>query len=133
MSVSIDPLSRLVVNEAAVDRELLAKVLENKIRLDLTQGSFAFHPGVRDRLNSRHQVLIALLAQKALHLLNNDYPEGLRPQEIEMATGVKGGTLRPILRVLSVRRLVRQDAWKSYVVPAYAIEDVGRFLNERGD
>ena len=88
---------------------------------------------MRDRLNSRHQVLIALLAQKALHLLSGDYPEGLRPQEIEIATGVKGGTLRPILRVLTERRLIRQDPSKLYVVPAYAIEDAGRFLNERGD
>ena len=38
MAVSLDPLSRLVVNEASVDRELLAKVLEKKIRLDLSQG-----------------------------------------------------------------------------------------------
>src|SRR5687767_7815845 len=107
MAVSYDPLSRLVVDEAAVDRELLASVLEGRIRLDMTHGSFAFHQGVRDRLNNRHQVLIALLAQKALHLLNEEFPEGLRPQDIELATGVKGGTLRPILKILGDRRLIR--------------------------
>src|SRR6266568_158949 len=93
-----DPLSRLVVDEAAVNRELLASVLETKIRLDLGAGSFSFLPGIRERMNTRHQVLIALLAQKALHLLNAKFNEGLRPQEIEFVTGIKGGTLRPILK-----------------------------------
>src|SRR6266436_3535573 len=118
-----DPLSRLVVDEAAVNRELLASVLETRIRLDLGAGSFSFLPGIRERMNSRHQVLIALLAQKALHLLNSKFNEALRPQEIEFVTGIKGGTLRPILKILVDRRLARSEADRSYTVPGYALED----------
>jgi hypothetical protein len=130
MAASVDPLARLVVDEAAVDRELLATVLEDRARLDLSSGTFAFRPGVRDGLNSRQQVLVALLAQKALHLLKPHFPEGLRPQEIEIATGVKGGTLRPLLKVLIDRRLVRQGQDKAYIVPGYAIEDASHFVKD---
>jgi hypothetical protein len=133
MAASVNPLARLVVDEAAVDLDLLASTLEDKIRLDLKQGGFAFLQGVRARLSSRQQVLTALLSQKALHLLDAQYPEALRPQEIENVTGVKGGTLRPILKVLTDGRVIRQDANKAYYVPGYAIEDAARFLGDRGE
>jgi hypothetical protein len=127
-----NPLERLVVDEAAVDLELLASTLEDKVRIDLKQGGFAFLQGVRARLSNRQQVITTLLAWKALHLLDEQYPEGLRPQEIENVTGVRGGTLRPILKVLSDRRIIRQDANKAYYIPGYAIEDA-RLLIETGE
>jgi hypothetical protein len=133
MAATADPLSRLVVDEAAVDRELLATVLEDKIRLDLGRGTFTFQQGVRTRLNNRHQVLVALLAQKALHLLAEQYPEALQPREIEALTGVKPGTLRPILKQFSDNRVVRQNTERAYYIPGYSLEDAARIFNERGD
>jgi hypothetical protein len=133
MAATADPLSRLVVDEAAVDRELLATVLEEKIRLDIGKGAFTFQHGVRGRLNNRQQVLVALLAQKALHLLAEKYPEALQPRELEALTGVKPGTLRPILKQFSDSRVVRQDNERAYYVPGYSLEDAARLLSERGD
>ena len=133
MTQSADPLFRLVVDEAAIDREMLAEVLETRVRLDLTRGSFTFLPGVRDRMSNRQQVVAALLATKALHLLKDELPDGLHPQDLEAVTGIKGGTLRPLLRVLVERRVVSQSAEKAYIVPGFALEEAGRFLNERGD
>lgn len=133
MVATADPLSRLVVDEAAVDRELLATILEDKIRLDLGRGAFTFQQGVRTRLNNRHQVLVALLAQKALHLLAEQYPEALQPRELEALTGVKAGTLRPILKQFSDARMVRQDADRAYYIPGYALEDAAQLLNGRGE
>lgn len=133
MAATADPLSRLVVDEAVVDRELLATVLEDKIRLDLTRGTFTFQQGVRGRLNNKQQVLVALLAQKALHLLDGRFPEALQPREIELLTGVKPGTLRPTLKQFSDARMVRQDDERAYYVPGYALEDVARLLGERGE
>lgn len=133
MTASVNPLERLVVDEVAVDLELLASTLEGRIRLDLNQAGFTFLPGVRARLSNRQQVLTALLSRKALHLLDEQNPESLRPQEIEQLTGMRGGTLRPILKVLSDRRVIRRDPKKAYYVPGYAIEDAARFLNESGE
>jgi hypothetical protein len=133
VTASINPLDRLVVDEAAVDLELLASTLEGAIRIDLKQGGFAFLQGVRARLSKRQQVLIALLARKALHLLDSRHSEALRPQEIEALTGVKGGTLRPILKQLNDRRVIRQDESQSYYVPGYALEDAAALLAELGE
>jgi hypothetical protein len=121
-----NPLSRLVVDESVIDLELLAGTLEPIVRLDLRQGGFAFLQGVRQRLNTRQQVLVALLSQKALHLLDERLPEALRPQEIEASTGIRGGTLRPVLKRLSDGQTISQDASKGYFVPAFAIEDAAQ-------
>ena len=133
MIPSSDPLARLVADEAAIDRELLATLLQDRIRLDLTHGSFSFLVGVRERLNNRQHVLTILLGQKAVHLLKGEFADGLRPQELETVTGIKGGTLRPLLKVLVDRRLIRQNQEKAYVVPGYALEEAAKFLNENGD
>jgi hypothetical protein len=128
MGTSVNPLSRLVIDEAAVDLELLARTLEDKIRLDLQRGTFTFLQGVRARMTSRQQLLIALLSQKALHLLKNDIAEGLRPLELEEVTGVKGGTLRPILKSLSDGRMIRPNEQGAYFIPAFSLEDVAAAL-----
>jgi len=133
MTVSVNPLARLVVDEAAVNLELLASTLEDKVRLDLRQGGFSFLHGVRARLTNKQQILVALLSQKALHLLDPQYPEALRPQELENVIGVKGGTLRPILKTLSDARMVRPDANKAYYVPAFALEDAAVQLDLKGE
>ncbi len=120
-----DPLARLVVDDADVDRELLASALEDRVRLDLQRGAFSFLPGVRDRLSARALVATALLAQYALHLLDDRYVAGLAPRDLEERTGVHGGTLRPILKRLADRRLIRKDG-EVYAVPGYALEQVAR-------
>lgn len=134
MTVSNDPLARLVVDEAEINRELLATVLEDKVRLDLRTGTFAFLPGTRDETSARGLVVTALLAQQALHLLDQRHPAGLSPREIEDSAGIQGGTIRPILKRLADRRLIRKsDENGVYTVPGYALEDIAReFASEGG-
>ncbi len=84
-------------------------------------------------MTRRQLVLVALLAQKALHLLAEQYPEGLRPQEVEGLTGVPGNTLRPILMLLSRRNITRRDPSGAHYVASYGLENAGRFLNEEGN
>jgi len=133
MTASADPLARLVVDESEVNREFLASLLQGRVRLDPSRSTFAFQLGMRDRLSNRQLVLVALLAQKALHLLADKCPQGLRPQEIEQATGVKGNTLRPILKLLLDRKIIGQNDSKAYLVPVYAMEDAAQLLTEQGE
>jgi hypothetical protein len=125
-----DPLARLVADEAEVNRELLANVLEGKVRLDLGRGTFTFLQGVRNGLGGRGLVVTALLAQQALHLLQERHASGLAPREIEAATGIPGGTLRPILKRLADKGIVRKEDTGVYTVPGYALEDVAREFDE---
>ena len=125
-----DPLARLVADESEMNREVLASVLADKVRLDLGRGSFTFLQGVRARLGGRGLVVTALLAQQALHLLQDRHPAGLAPRELEFTTGIPGGTLRPILKRLADRGLARKDETGVYTVPGYVLEDVAREFNE---
>jgi hypothetical protein len=132
MTAPADPLSRLVYDEEDMNRQALAALLEGRIRLDIKRGVFGFEHGARDRLSKRQLVLVALLAQTALHLLSDQYPAGLRPQEIEMLTGIPGNTLRPILKVLASLNITRRDSSGAHFVASYGLENANRFLNEEG-
>ena len=57
--------------------------------------------------------------------------EGATPQEIEKATGVMGGTLRPILKRLLGARLVARGDGARYLVPNHALEAVKIHIRER--
>lgn len=129
MTTQSDPLMRLVVNQIGVNRELLATILEDKVRLDPKAGVFSFKPDVRVRLGNRRTVITALLAQKALHLLAGENSECLMPRVLETLTGIRGNTLRPILKQLTDAGLVVRYS-KGYTVPGAVIEDVARELTE---
>lgn len=122
-----DPLARLVVDEHEVNRELLASVLAPLMTLDPTRGSFAFRIGVRDGLQHSEVILAALLARKALVLLDADVVEPVQPKELEDLTGIKGGSLRPALRRLSHEGVVRKVEG-GYTVPSHSLADIANLL-----
>lgn len=127
-----DPLSRLVVNQAEVDRELLAQVLADKVTIDPDAGTFAFKHRVRKQLGKSNTVLTALLAQKALVLLGAELAEPLQPRDLEASTGIRGGTLRPILKKLNDEAIISRKS-NGYLVPNHCLEAVTDLLSEQGD
>lgn len=129
---SADPLSKLVVNQAEVDRELLAELLTDKVAIDPGTGTFTFKHRVRKQLSKRNIVLAALLAQKALILLGAEVAEPLKPRELEPSTGIQGGTLRPILKKLTEEGIISRKS-DGYFVPNHSLEAVADLLSEQGD
>lgn len=129
MKTPSDPLMRLVVNQAEVNRELLATVLEDKVRLDPSAGAFSFKHRARRSLGNRKCVLAALLAQKALHLLSSEINERLLPRELVTLTGIRGNTLRPILKQLSDCGIVQRYS-NGYTVPDAVLDDAARQFTE---
>jgi hypothetical protein len=121
MTVDEDPLEALVVNQNEVDRAALARGLAPFIGIDRDSRTYAFRPGVRERLDNRQRVVASLLARKAMGLLMPDYVEPASPKVLERETGVGGGTLRPILKDLATRRLVEKNA-DGYRVATYAVD-----------
>jgi len=72
-----------------------------------------------DELNAKHKVLVYLLARLALSALPEPkVPKSTSPKEIEMETGLSGGTVRPMLTKLVGERLVVKDDNGYYVSPA---------------
>lgn len=124
-----DPLSRLVADETEVNRELLAKALENKVRIDPKAGAVTFKPGVRDQIGAKGTVITILLARKALSLLSGEFSEGLAPRDLEELVGIRGNTLRPILKRLTDAGLVVRRGGH-YLIPNYALDDVANEIRK---
>lgn len=97
--------------------------------IDTNDATFTFKRNVRKQLNGTRVVVTALLAQKALVLLGAETTEALQPRELEALTGIRGGTLRPILKKLSDDGIVSRKA-DGYVLPNAALEDIEDLLNE---
>lgn len=132
MVESVDPLSKLVVDQAEVNRELLAELLTDKVAIDPAAGTFDFKHRVRKQLSKPNVVLAALLAQKALVLLGTEVSEPLKPRDLETSTGIRGGTLRPILKKLSDEGIISRES-SGYLVPNHSLEAVTDLLSEQGD
>lgn len=129
---TVDPLDALVIDTREVDRERLASILEGRVGVDPAEGTIRFRPGVKSDLTIRQVALMTLLGQQALHLLDAEQPEGLKPAEIAEIGGVQGNSLRAKLSQLVADDLVYKNGDDLYVVPDHAFDAVEREL-EAGD
>jgi hypothetical protein len=130
MDQTVDPLESLLVDQRDVDRGVLARGLGPFLRIDRTNRSYAFLPGVRERLDNRRVVVASLLARKALSLLVPDYTEECPPRVLEAETGIPGGTLRPMLKDLSGKRLIAKHG-EGYLVANYSLESALATVGDR--
>jgi hypothetical protein len=129
-----DPLDDLFVKKEEINRELLARLLVSyvKIYVDKDTPEIVLTKETQ-KLNIREKLLIYLLARKAIvfRLGEEVYTEYVSPMEIEKETGLKGGSIRPLLRQLLDERLVANDAnEKGYYVPTHAIENIVEMLEK---
>lgn len=114
-------LEELVVDAREIDRELVATFLQPYLRIDGPTCGIIPMPAWGEVPNEA-RVLLYLVARKAMHAL--DLPiaaEGASPQEIERATGIPGGSVRPALKRLLKGRLVERELGGGYIVPNYAM------------
>ncbi len=117
-----DPLDALVINAHSVDRERLAQALKGWARIDPRENLIRFLPGAKDEATIKQLTLVALLAQMAIHLVNDEQEEGLTPSELAHCTGVKGSSLRPQLKALADGGIVLKNDGGRYVVPPHSFD-----------
>jgi DNA-binding transcriptional ArsR family regulator len=130
-----DPLARLFVSEQnLVDKELLAETIipYATIYLDGDVPQIAFTEQ-GEGLSIREQILVHLLARKAIRLHNPELleSEGISPKDLEAATSISGGTLRPALRKLVDDKLATQDKEGGYFVLNRALRTVNSQLKRQ--
>lgn len=114
-------LEELVVDAREIDRELVAGLLKPYLRIDRASCDIIPQPAWGEVPNEA-RVLLYLVARKAMRAL--DLPlaeEAASPLEIERATGIPGGSVRPALKRLLKARLVERDIGMGYIVPNYAM------------
>lgn len=119
-----DPLDELFVSGKELDRELLGTVLKPFLRID--QDSLTIIPKENwHKLAAEAKIILFLTARRAikafnLHLENED----ASPSEIEAETGLKGNTIRPILKRLLEQKIISQPTRGRYLLPNYSIPTV---------
>jgi hypothetical protein len=114
-------LEDLVVDAREIDRELVASFLQPYLLIDGPTLGILPQPGWADVPNEA-RVTLYLVARKAMVALDLGLPrEAATPLEIERATGIPGGSVRPALKRLLKARIVERHAPGSYIVPNYAM------------
>ncbi len=114
-------LEELVVDAREIDRELVATFLKPYLRIDGPTGDILPMPGWAEVPNEA-RVLLYLVARKAMRALDLAIAvEAASPSEIERATGIPGGSVRPALKRLLKARLVQREIGAGYIAPNYAM------------
>ena len=120
-----DPLRELLVDKDQLDRELLSKVLKHYLKIDKDSHSVRF-TAMSEELTIDNKIIIFLLARKAMKAMELTNTESSKPGEIEKATGIKGGTLRPKLSKMYDKKLIDKDEAGGYFVSDHSVEIVAR-------
>jgi hypothetical protein len=87
---------RVALNEAAIER-----IVEPYVRYDIDAKEIHFTPAFSG-LSNKLKILVYLAALQGWRFVTDEtIPTDARPGDVEAATGIPGGSLRPTLRALS--------------------------------
>jgi hypothetical protein len=123
-------LEDLVVSGEELDREALAGLLGPLVRLNKDRPGAIIPQDPWSRMSNDGRILTYLLARKAMCAVSllPEEAEAATPADVEQATGLPGGSVRPGLRRLVEQRLVREPAPHQYSVPNLALGRARTFL-----
>src|SRR5262245_27973629 len=94
-------LKDLVVEKGALDEAAIERIVSPYLRYDTDAKEFEFMPAFA-ALSNKPKVLVYLVGLQGWQFVMEDpMPSDARPADIEAATGIPGGSLRPLLRDLS--------------------------------
>ena len=99
-------LKDLVVEKGALDEAMIERIVEPYLRYDVDAKEIHFTHAFTS-LPNKAKILVYLVALQGWRFVTEEpMPEDARPAEIEAATGILGGSLRPTLHNLSESRQV---------------------------
>lgn len=115
-------LDDVFIDRKEIDEGLLRSILIKYVKIE--KESLSLIPTSEyETMKKKHKVLICLLSKKAMRLRSMTGNENMRPIEVSNMTGIKEGTVRPVLRAYLKDGLVKEDE-RGYFVPDYALERV---------
>ena len=120
-------LEKLFIDEEEVSRDLLYDILAPYIRFSKKTNDII---PTRDflKLKTDQKILVTLAAIKALFVLGKRDDDKIAPKELEKLTGIKGNTLRPVLKNLYDQRIILKDPEGGYYLPPMSIPTVKDML-----
>src|ERR1700722_10404573 len=94
-------LKDLVAERGAFDEAAIERIVEPHVRYDIDAKEIHFTPAFRG-LSNKLKILVYLVALQGWRFVTDEtIPADARPADVEAATGIAGGSLRPTLRALS--------------------------------
>jgi DNA-binding transcriptional ArsR family regulator len=118
-----DPLQDLLLDADEVDRGALARALAGIVGVDKKSGRVVLQPGFSS-LDTRRRALAYVLGAKVSTLLGLREDETVTPKELQQATGMPPGTVRPKLSQLKEQRLVSKTGEGAYFIAGHQIPAV---------
>lgn len=128
MSSDQSTLEGLLVDEEELNKDLLADVLNDYIRIGKDSGGL-YPQGPFPDLNSYRKTAVILLAQHAKEALGLAESEWLSPSEIADISNIKTGTIHPAVRELEEKGLAESDDG-SYRIPIPNLHLAKEFIEE---
>lgn len=124
-------LDDLLVDEEELSEELLSTLLEKYVRIGKQSGELLPEPSFQE-LSTKQKTAVTLLTQRAKHKLDVAESEWLSPSEISALSGVKKGTIYPIVRTLEEEGIAESDDG-SYRIPGHGVRKVQQLIEEGDD
>lgn len=124
-----NPLEDLVVDEEAINKELLYETLKPFVRIVRQSKQFTFTSEFNS-LEPKQKIIVFLLGQKAKKSLRFVEDEKTNPKLIASEIGLPEGTVYPYVRDLEKIAMLKNDNGK-YYIPNYALEQAKNFLMKR--
>lgn len=121
-------LKDLAASAASVNEETIESIVGNYVRYDLDDMKIVLTPE-GSRLSNKHKVLVYLVANEGwVYLDKSDFRVTTAPKELENPLGIKGGSLRPVLRALESDNLLKKSGSEYRVLTA----NLSKIVDELG-
>jgi DNA-binding MarR family transcriptional regulator len=122
------PLDDVFISRDEIGQSLLRDVLIKYVKIN--EESMSVIPTLEyEKLKEKQKVLIYLLSRKALKLRDMVEHEHMTPTEISKTSGVKIGTVKPVVRKYFKDNLLKKNK-NGYFIPDYALERVKKEVLE---
>jgi DNA-binding MarR family transcriptional regulator len=122
-------LNDLVIDEEERNKELLTSLLEKHVRIGKQSGELLPEPSFQE-LSTKQKTAVTLLTQRAKQKLDISKSEWLSPSEISAQSGVKKGTVYPIVRTLEEEGIAENEDG-NYRIPGHGVRKVQQLI--KGD